>query len=50
MHHHTQLWKQLDGKNRGKGFGADIAGTWYWYDTWVAEVEKHCEAAGDHYR
>ena len=50
MHHHTQLWKQLDGKNRGKGFGADIAGTWYWYDTWVAEVEKHCEAAGDRYR
>ena len=50
MHHHTQLWKQLDGKNRGKGFGSDIAGTWYWYDTWIAEVEKHCEAAGDHYR
>ena len=24
-----------------------IANTWYWYETWVHEVEKHCEAHKD---
>ena len=41
-HHHTQLWKKLDAKNPGKGFGVMIAEKWYWYDQWVDEVRKHC--------
>ena len=43
MHQHTLLWKRLDGKNPGKGYGVLVAGTWYWYDRWVDEVRKHCE-------
>lgn len=42
MHHHTQFWKKMDGKNSGKGYGVLVAGTWYWYDRWVDEVRNHC--------
>jgi hypothetical protein len=42
MHQHTQLWKQLDARNEGKGFGVYVANTWYWYDNWIKEVEKYC--------
>ena len=44
MHHHTQFWKKMDGKNSGKGYGVMVARTWYWYDRWVDEVRKHCTA------
>lgn len=42
MHQHTQLWKQLDARKEGKGFGTKVANTWYWYDNWIKEVEKYC--------
>jgi len=42
MHHHTDLWKKKKAKNDGMGYGADVSGTWYWYDRWVEEVKKHC--------
>lgn len=43
MHRHTQLWKKMDAKNPGKGYGVLVGYTWYWYDRWVDEVRKHCE-------
>lgn len=43
MHSHTNLWKQMDAKNPGKGFGVAVQKTWYWYDTWVAQVREHCQ-------
>ena len=43
MHQHTSLWKQLEAKNPDKGFGVKVANTWYWYDSWLKEVEKYCE-------
>lgn len=43
MHQHTQLWKQLKARSEGKGFGVKVANTWYWYDSWIKEVEKYCE-------
>ena len=42
QYHHTQLWKQLGSKNLGKGYGVQIAGTWYWYERWVDVVRQHC--------
>jgi hypothetical protein len=42
MHRHTELWKAFDAKNSVKGYGVQIAKTWYWYESWVAEVRKHC--------
>ena len=44
MHQHTLLWKELDAKNSGKGYGVMIAGTWYWYESWVDKVREHCVA------
>ena len=49
MRHHTLLWKKLDTKNPGKGYGVEVAKTWYWYDRWVDEVKKHCAANADMY-
>jgi hypothetical protein len=43
QHQHTLLWKSKDAKNTGKGFGVKVAKTWYWYDTWLNEVKKHCK-------
>ena len=42
MHHHTRLWKILDAKNPGKGYGVLVAKTWYWYDRWLDVVRSHC--------
>ena len=49
---HTQLWRQLDAKNPGKGYGThgDYANTWVWYDRWVERVLEHCREAGEEYR
>ena len=45
MHRHTEFWKRRDAKNPKKGFGAVAVGNmWCWYETWVKEVRKECEA------
>lgn len=41
---HTELWHRLDAKNPGKNFGAEVAGVWYWYDQWVDECKRQCQA------
>ena len=38
MHQHILFWKQHDGKNPDKGFGALVVNTWYWYENWVAYI------------
>jgi hypothetical protein len=43
MHDHTTLWRHTDAKATGKGFGVQVEGSWYWYDTWLSFVRKHCE-------
>ena len=40
---HTQLWKAMDAKNPGRGFGVKVGDTWYWYEPWLDKVRKHCE-------
>lgn len=42
IHHHTDLWQALDGKNLSKGYGVPVAKTWYWYESWIAQVRSHC--------
>ena len=49
MHHHTRLWKELDAKNTGKGYGVEVAGTWYWYERWVEVVRDHCRRNSEDY-
>ena len=50
MHQHIQLWKDLDAKNPGKGFGVQVTHTWFWYDLWVDKVREHCAANAELYR
>jgi len=50
MHSHSELWKNSDAKNPGKGFGVDVAGTWYWYQLWFDFVERHCSENAARYR
>ena len=49
MHHHTRLWKELDAKNLSRGYGVMVSNTWYWYDRWVEQVEKHCANSRESY-
>ncbi|SFN69206.1 Protein of unknown function [Nitrosospira briensis] len=42
MAQHTDLWKSCEAKNPAKGFGVQVAKTWYWYDSWLAYVRKYC--------
>ncbi|APV44677.1 hypothetical protein Dform_01353 [Dehalogenimonas formicexedens] len=44
MGSHTALWRELDGKNPGKGYGIGIAGQWLWYDKWIDAVRASCKA------
>jgi hypothetical protein len=44
MRDHTLLAKQLDARKSGKGYGVQVAKTWYWYDCWIEKViEKLAE-------
>ena len=46
---HVRLWKALDAKKPSKGFGkpGTYAGSWEWFDSWIARVRQHCaENAG----
>jgi len=49
---HTNLWRQLDGKNPANGFGrpGDYANTWVWFDKWLERVRAHCQEQGERYR
>ena len=47
---HTDLWKSCDAKNTSKGYGVQISKTWYWYDSWLTEVRKHCNENAGVYR
>ncbi len=50
MHHHTLLWKNTDSKKPEKHLGVQVANTWYWYDSWVEYVRKHCSENADKYK
>lgn len=50
MHWHTEIWREKDAKNPAKGFGVDVAGTWYWYDQWLDEVKKYCVEQGNRFK
>jgi hypothetical protein len=40
MNDHTLISKQLNARNPGKGYGVQIAKTWYWYENWVDKVTE----------
>jgi hypothetical protein len=42
MQRHTELWKAKDAKNPTRQLGTRVEGTWFWYESWLAEVRAHC--------
>jgi hypothetical protein len=50
MQYHTELWKQLDAKTPGKGYGVMVEGQWFWYKRWVDVVGQHCRENAERYR
>ena len=50
MARHTDFWKSCDGKNPANRYGVLVAKTWYWYDSWLAAVLKHCKDNSGTYR
>lgn len=46
---HVQMWKAEDAKNPGKGYGVDVQGAWYWYQSWIDRCIELCKAAGDRF-
>ncbi len=49
IYQHTQLWKAENARDQSKGFGVLVVGTWYWYDSWIKFVRKHCEENKNNY-
>ena len=47
---HLALWREVDAKNPTKGFGVQVEGAWYWYETWIQRCIQTCEAHGDRFR
>ncbi len=43
VHLHTKLWQSENAKDPIKGYGVEVVKTWYWYDTWLSFVRRHCE-------
>ena len=39
---HTDLWKSRDAKNAKYQLGVNVEGSWFWYESWVSDVRKHC--------
>ncbi len=50
MAQHSDLWKSSDARNPAKGYGVQVAKTWYWYDTWLVFVRKYCADKSGAYR
>jgi hypothetical protein len=40
---HLSLWKSENARDPGKGYGVDVQGTWYWYETWIARCIEVCK-------
>ena len=47
---HVAMWKAEDARNPAKGYGAEVAGQWYWYERWVKRCIELCTAAGEKYK
>jgi hypothetical protein len=44
------MWQSQEAKKPGKGYGVDVAGTWYWYDSWVNRCIELCKEQGDKFK
>jgi hypothetical protein len=47
---HIYMWKAEDAKNSGKGYGVDVQGSWFWYQSWIERCIDLCKSAGERYK
>lgn len=47
---HVDMWRSEDAKNPAKGYGVDVEGVWYWYDSWIKRCIELCRQAGAEYK
>jgi hypothetical protein len=47
---HLDMWRSEGAKDPAKGFGVEVAGTWFWYQSWVDRCIALCGADPDRYR
>lgn len=47
---HVNMWKAEDAKNPAKGYGVQVEGAWYWYESWINRCIELCQQAGDTYK
>lgn len=47
---HVAMWQAEDAKSPGKGYGVEVQGVWYWYQSWIDRCLELCKAAGSRYR
>lgn len=40
----------MNDRDRAKGYGVMVEGTWFWYESWVKRCIQLCAAAGDQYK
>lgn len=49
MHNFVKFWQSKGGKNPAKGYGVWVSKQWFWYDSWIDQVEKYCEKHKDEF-
>src|SRR5262249_20142344 len=49
-HEHILMWQAEKAKQPGKGYGVEVAGAWYWHQSWIDRCIELCTAAGDKYK
>ena len=47
---HVEMWKAENAKVDGKGYGVNVTGAWYWYQSWIDRCLELCKATGDKYK
>jgi hypothetical protein len=47
---HVAMWKAEDAKHPAKGYGVQVEGAWYWYESWIKRCIELCTQAGNTYR
>jgi len=50
VHHHTDLWKSANARAKSKGYGVYVGKQWYWYESWIQVVRRHCKDNAEKYR
>ena len=47
---HIDMWKAEDAKNLAKGYGVQVEGAWYWYESWIKRCIELCQQAGGKFK